>query len=58
MPPDDTGKTDLSDVFVALFSNKMFWYTVIFLTIVVTGFANADTVIDGVERIVRALRGG
>ena len=57
MSPDGSS-TDLSDVFVALFSSKWFYLTTIFVVIVVTGFANADTVIDGAERLIRAFRGG
>jgi hypothetical protein len=55
---DDSGRTDMSDVFVALFSNKFFWFFAFAMLIVVTGFANADTVISGAERIIRAFRGG
>ena len=58
MSDDGSGKTDMSDVFVALFSNRWFYITAILLVIIATGFANAETVIGGAERIVRAFKGG
>jgi len=57
---DDSGTTDLSDVFITLFGNRMFWYFLIFVVVVVLvvrGYTQIEIIGEIGERLIRALRG-
>lgn len=54
--PDDSGKTDLSDVCIALFSQKIFWYFLGVAIILVGGYASFDTIAEVGERWIRAFK--